>query len=53
MNLENVTYAMYDSFCILQHMDIKLASVFLSVNIAIQKTTTKMQLYLLNVSYYS
>lgn len=53
MNLKNVNYAMYDSSCILQNTDLKLASATFSANISIQKTTTKMQLYLLNMLLWS
>lgn len=38
MNLKNVNYAMYDSSCILQHTDLKLASATFSANISIQKS---------------
>lgn len=50
MNLKNVNYAVHDSSCILQPTDIKLASAALPVNFLFRKTTTKMQLYLLNMS---
>lgn len=52
MNLKNVNYAMYDSSCILQHIDLKLVSVTFSANIFVQKKPPPKCNFIYSTCYY-